>query len=139
MAKSKVAVCSRGHSEWGTRTDGTRKCMACMRDHSRTTKANRRAHGLLKLPRIGGHSILYLPWAPLEALFANLEHAPGWYVNERQVVRWRKAGRLPLESADVICTEIFGIHPHSVYGDLFYHTEEETDGELRGHGSSDVG
>jgi hypothetical protein len=107
--------CVNGHDIFETGRYKHGSCIACRKAYTRA------------MPKV--------PFAPLEAWLLDGTAAKAydeWLA--RSIYRWRVNG-IPFYSADRICCEVLGVHPHQVYGDAWFAFGEEsaTGEEHHGH------
>jgi hypothetical protein len=103
--------CLRGHdtSIKGRRVNGGCRECAVMRDRG----------------EIAPVASVPIPFAPLEAWLLACGSPQIFGDNiARYFYRWRDRG-IPLYTADRICCEILGVHPHQVFGDAWFSFGEE--------------
>ena len=121
MGVHKKRFCIRGHDTAivGRHTNGG--CRQCRRQREREVQRDR-ARGI---ERVSLASVR-VPFAPLEAWLLACG-SPEIYGHNlsRAFYRWRTTG-VPLMTADRVCCEMLGVHPHAVWGDAWFTFGEET-------------
>jgi hypothetical protein len=112
MGRHPKQFCPREHDTWAVGRASNGRCRECGRLDNL---------GLLPPPERRDR----IPFSPLEAwLLAGVAVKAYDEALQRNVYRWRAQG-IPLYTADEVCCEVLGVHPHQVYGDRWFTFGEE--------------
>jgi hypothetical protein len=112
MGRHRKQFCPREHDTWAVGRMSNGRCRECSRLDDL---------GLLPPSQPQDR----IPFAPLDAWLTSVTPVKAYDVPlQRNIYRWRAEG-VPLYTADEVCCEVLGVHPHQVYGDRWFTFGEE--------------